>query len=60
MPTPDEDSPAFVHGDIADKPIPVPNASNIRDSAAVENAPAVIADQVTPDECSSVLTEVSG
>jgi hypothetical protein len=59
IPVLDEDKPTFVQAEIEDKAIPVPNASKIRDIAAVENAPAATAPQETPDEYASVLGEGS-
>jgi hypothetical protein len=59
VPTVEADAPTFDHGDIEEKPSPVPSASRISDNAAVTNAPPITAAHDTPDECDSFLTEVS-
>src|SRR5437773_632719 len=50
-----DDEPAAVdHGEAAaDRPIPVPKASNASDNAAATKAPANTAAQDTPEECAS-------
>ena len=58
-PTLEDRKPALGQGEIEDNPIPVPNASKIRDKAAVQTAPAMTAAQETPDEDASILGEAS-
>src|ERR1700681_3028751 len=53
------DAPMFDHGEMEDKPMPVPNASRISHNAAAANAPATTAGQDTPEEGASFLSEVS-
>src|ERR1017187_6387036 len=53
------EAPAFVHGETAERPIPVPKASSASDKAAATKAPAITAAHETPDECASFLTDVS-
>jgi hypothetical protein len=48
--TADTYPPALDHGEMEDNPIPVPSARRISDNAEETNAPAITADQVTPDE----------
>jgi len=55
----DADVPMFDHGEIEDKPIPVPRASRISDNEAATNAPAITAAQDTPEECASFLAKLS-
>jgi hypothetical protein len=50
--------PAF-HGDTEDKPAPAPNARRISDREAATKAPAITADQDTPDAYASFLPEFS-
>lgn len=57
FPMVDPDAPTFDHGDIAEKPRPVPSASNMRDREAVTKAPPITADQETPDEYASFRME---
>src|SRR5450759_1355972 len=57
--TAEADAPMFDHGEMEDKPMPVPNASRISHNAAAANAPATTAGQDTPEEGASFLTEVS-
>jgi len=54
------DAPALVQGETEERPIPVPRAKRIRDSAAVTNAPAITAAQDTPEVYASFFTWGSG
>jgi hypothetical protein len=51
------DAPTFAHGETEDKPSPAPNASKMRASAAVTNAPPMTAAHETPEEYPSFLVE---
>jgi hypothetical protein len=53
------DAEPFAHGEIADKPIPVPRARSASDKAAATNAPAITAPQVTPAMFASLVTGIS-
>jgi hypothetical protein len=59
-PNVDADAPALEKGETEDRPNPVPKARRIRDRAAVTEAPAITADQETPDEWASLCSEPSG
>src|ERR1019366_1242265 len=59
QPTVEADAPAFVHGETADKPIPVPKARSASDKAAATNAPAITAPQDTPELFESSVTPAS-
>jgi hypothetical protein len=54
----DEADPAF-HGETEDKPAPAPSARRISDKEAATKAPAITADQDTPDEYASFFPEFS-
>src|SRR5271169_2875903 len=60
LPTAETDAPAPSHGEIAERPMPVPRAASISDKAAATNAPANTAAQDTPDECASFFVSCSG
>jgi hypothetical protein len=60
QPIAEADAPTFVHGETADKPMPVPNARSASDSAAATKAPAITAPHDTPDESASFLAAGSG
>src|SRR5580658_9795879 len=59
LPTAEADAPAPSHGEIAERPIPVPSATSISDKAAATNAPANTAAQDTPEECASFFVSCS-
>jgi hypothetical protein len=59
QPTAEADAPAFAHGEITDKPIPVPKARSASDKAAATNAPAITARQETPKLFESSVTPAS-
>ena len=59
-PNVDADVPTLEKGETEDRPSPAPRARRIRDSAAVTKAPAITADQETPDEWASLCAEPSG
>jgi hypothetical protein len=59
VPIVEADAPTFAHGEMDDKPSPVPKASKMSDKAAVTNAPPITADQDTQDEYASLLTASS-
>jgi hypothetical protein len=50
------DAPTFAHGEVAERPIPVPSARSMSERAAVTTAPAKTAAQDTLDVMSSFLT----
>ena len=54
MPKTDAAAPAPAHGEMEDKPTPVPSAKRMRDIAAATNAPAITAAQDIPDEDASL------
>jgi len=60
VPIVEMDAPAFDQSETEVRPSPVPNASKIRDNAAVTNPPPITAAQDTPDELASLLIEVPG
>jgi hypothetical protein len=59
VPIVEADTPTLDQGETEQRPSPVPNASKIRDNAAVTKPPPITAAQDTPDEFASLLTEVS-
>jgi hypothetical protein len=59
VPIVEADTPTLDQGETEERPSPVPNASKIRDNAAVTKPPPITAAQDTPDEFASLLTEVS-
>src|SRR4029077_5685088 len=60
MPVPpskvEADTPVSLHGDIDEKPMPAPNATSRRVSAAAATAPAATAGHETPDCASTAAT----
>jgi hypothetical protein len=61
-PTPNvvADTPALAQGEIAVNPRPVPRTKRMRAIAAAATAPAMIADQVTPDVETSPALAATG
>jgi hypothetical protein len=57
LPTVEADAPTLDQGETEEKPNPAPNASKIRDRAAVTKPPPITAAHETPDEFASLLTE---
>ena len=59
MPVPvlkvEADTPLSLHGDIADRPNPAPNATSASVRAAAATAPAAIAGHETPVVCTSTM-----
>jgi hypothetical protein len=60
MPVPtskvDADTPVSLHGDMDENPIPAPNATSSRFSAAAATAPAATAGHETPDSACTAAT----
>src|SRR6185312_7465059 len=54
VPIVEADAPTLDHGETDDKPSPAPSARSMRTRAAITNAPAITADQETPEECASL------
>jgi hypothetical protein len=50
VPSVEAETPVFEYGDTEDNPKPAPKARRIKESAAVAAAPAITADQETPEE----------
>jgi hypothetical protein len=54
------DTPELLHGEIEVNPRPVPKTKRMRAVAAAATPPAMIADQVTPDEETSPTPTATG
>jgi|SRR5580700_214364 hypothetical protein len=59
QPIAEADAPAFAHGEAAESPTPVPNATRASDKAAATNAPAITAPQDTPELFESLGNAIS-
>jgi len=58
--TAEPERPAFAQGETEDRPIPVPRSSRISERAAATKAPAMIADNETPDVKASLRASPPG
>jgi hypothetical protein len=56
VPRAEAEMPLLEYGETDESPRPAPNARRIKESAAVTAAPAITADQETPEEWASLCS----